>query len=1226
MVSNWRQSKILKLTPLLFFAMLMIVISIGQAADDIISQPGQEIEGQDADTVGVIGGDDRTDPSDATIAPYIGIVHILFDGQGQCTGTVIAPRYVLTAASCVTESSSDTEGDNRITRADSVTVVAGRDGNDEPYGKFPVSQSNVYISSGWLAGDYNLPKADYAVLMLEAPLPGDANFFNLTEAAADNVTANAYRISGYPNTLNCNGTPCGGVQYEHSGLVNEYFDGLIEKPFSPPAGELRYQIDAAQNGQPGSPIFRNDSGTYRVVGIHSRYGGDGNLDDGQLYNQGAAITSGMLSELGSWGVPYNVADSTRIRQPSPGGLSSAINDANADAGNPWTIILSEGQTYNFTGSGTAIPSIAGNITIIGRGANITESSTGDIRFAQVSSGGKLTLTDDLTISGFNAGNTQEGAAVQVLGNAEFRAIGTVFSSNIALNGGALAVEAGSTALLENARFVGNTAFESGGAVFSDGGTVEVIDDAIGNEDENSATFASNSAKQGGAIRSQGGGALTLTGVHFFGNSAGGSQAAGRGGALSNTGTSTLTVQGSYFTDNSSSSQGGAIHHTSSSTANISNSILFRSVAGPRNADDITDTGEGAAVYAAGPTTMTDVEVLDSRTLRGDQDSALNDAFNGGAIDISADFTMQSSSPGSIGSYVQNNKIWLDYDLNQDKTDSDVVSEGAAFYVRGGSNITINDTCINGNLSQDIQGVLNESGTTVDATGNWWGSTDGPGGAGSGAGDRVSSNVNVSGFLTSQPSDCAESTLPPSNDDMIAALQDPFILELLDDSESFNNTNATVKPDPDEPKPSCGASNKTVWYTYEPLDSYDVSITVNPYGAVENAIPIVAVWTGDIADRENFAAVPGGCAVGTIDSSAQITDLSLTAGTRYWIQVGTSGSNGGNSQITLDAERTQLTAPLSGAILNTRRPTFKWDSVGYADSYTLNLTDGGNINETVVIPGGQASPCNATECSYLWGVRLPDGSYDWTVTVSDTETAQDLSSSPSQFSINSAQTENHIRNGDFSGGTTDFYTFTSNITAQVNSGVLEATGTSVGTNEQIIQNTGTDELSGFESYTPLAGTPFELTLDLGNNSTSVKDVTVRLVDTGGTGTPITCDFNVYQFAPTTYIVQGITDANWTGTNVEIAFVGDNDPALLVDNIDLRYRPDLSSLTGTVCEAPFNPDVNADGYITPVDAVYVINRIGNDPATGDNAPADVNGDTSINDSDVQIVLDVMGETDN
>lgn len=52
-----------------------------------------------------------------------------------------------------------------------------------------------------------------------------------------------------------------------------------------------------------------------------------------------------------------------------------------------------------------------------------------------------------------------------------------------------------------------------------------------------------------------------------------------------------------------------------------------------------------------------------------------------------------------------------------------------------------------------------------------------------------------------------------------------------------------------------------------------------------------------------------------------------------------------------------------------------------------------------------------------------------------------------------------------------------------------------------------------------------------------------------------------------------------------------------------------------------DVNADGAVTPADALFVINRIGNTP-TGEDAPADINGDGDIDTNDANAVLNVIG----
>ena len=54
-----------------------------------------------------------------------------------------------------------------------------------------------------------------------------------------------------------------------------------------------------------------------------------------------------------------------------------------------------------------------------------------------------------------------------------------------------------------------------------------------------------------------------------------------------------------------------------------------------------------------------------------------------------------------------------------------------------------------------------------------------------------------------------------------------------------------------------------------------------------------------------------------------------------------------------------------------------------------------------------------------------------------------------------------------------------------------------------------------------------------------------------------------------------------------------------------------------------DVIADGRITPQDAAFVINRVGQ-PAGGTNAPANVDGDGDIDQTDVNLVIEALGST--
>ncbi len=55
-----------------------------------------------------------------------------------------------------------------------------------------------------------------------------------------------------------------------------------------------------------------------------------------------------------------------------------------------------------------------------------------------------------------------------------------------------------------------------------------------------------------------------------------------------------------------------------------------------------------------------------------------------------------------------------------------------------------------------------------------------------------------------------------------------------------------------------------------------------------------------------------------------------------------------------------------------------------------------------------------------------------------------------------------------------------------------------------------------------------------------------------------------------------------------------------------------------------DTNGDGYISPVDAVLVVNRVG-ETVTSSNSFADVDGDNDIDQADVQAVVDRLGQID-
>jgi parallel beta-helix repeat protein len=75
-----------------------------------------------------------------------------------------------------------------------------------------------------------------------------------------------------------------------------------------------------------------------------------------------------------------------------------------------------------------------------------------------------------------------------------------------------------------------------------------------------------------------------------------------------------------------------------------------------------------------------------------------------------------------------------------------------------------DTHINRNaITGNVAGLTNRSATLTDATCNWWGDPSGPSGAGTGAGDSVSTNVTFSPWLLGSNLADAECAVPTPTD-------------------------------------------------------------------------------------------------------------------------------------------------------------------------------------------------------------------------------------------------------------------------------------------------------------------------------------------------------------------------------------------------------------------------------------------------------------------------------
>lgn len=195
------------------------------------------------------GHDDRVHP-DVTQMPWRAVGLLTFQ-DGTCTGTLIGPRLVATAAHCmVTEDGRPPKG---------VTFRAGAWGNRQ--------QGTASVVSSVIAPDYSDRSAppnggngdDWALLTLDRDLGAEIGFvrphvFDKDDLAA--IRAGGYRVSQMGYSWDTGAFPSGHMDCE---VLTAYRDG-----------SMIHTCDTTR-GDSGSPILHLRGGEWRLVAVDSQF-------------------------------------------------------------------------------------------------------------------------------------------------------------------------------------------------------------------------------------------------------------------------------------------------------------------------------------------------------------------------------------------------------------------------------------------------------------------------------------------------------------------------------------------------------------------------------------------------------------------------------------------------------------------------------------------------------------------------------------------------------------------------------------------------------------------------------------------------------------------------------------------------------------------------------------------------------------------------------------------
>lgn len=218
----------------------------------------------------VLGADTRFEQTGYNW-PNWRLTQLDYGGVGRCSGSIIAPNKILTAAHCVYDTSSSSwMVPNR--------VAPGRAGRSDPWGQWDVLYATTYTN--WLNGD----GWEYDIAVLTIAGSGSAFNTNIGSYMGTlgmiiqpcSYTESEWRITGYP------GDKSAGTVWNTGNCDDwSYVCG---------SRKIYHKCDTA-GGMSGAAIR---DGSNRIVGVHA-YGTSRNG-----FNSGTALNSYHLANVQNW--------------------------------------------------------------------------------------------------------------------------------------------------------------------------------------------------------------------------------------------------------------------------------------------------------------------------------------------------------------------------------------------------------------------------------------------------------------------------------------------------------------------------------------------------------------------------------------------------------------------------------------------------------------------------------------------------------------------------------------------------------------------------------------------------------------------------------------------------------------------------------------------------------------------------------------------------------------